>query len=162
MNFVLQRYSDNGTSTLGWLFKKDAANDCIIFQAYTLEDESRDTKVVGETRIPSGFYEIGLMEQDTRLTLKYRKKYPWFKYHIEIKNVKGFTGVYIHIGNDDGDTAGCVLLGDKADNNRITYGTVSNSTEAFKRFYKIVYPHLEKGKKAFLEIRNEDYLIKVA
>ena len=162
MNFILQRYSDNGTSTMGWLFKKTTPDDCPIFQAYTLEDESRDVKLAGETRIPSGFYELGLQKEDTPLTLKYRKKYPWFKHHIEIKNVKGFTGVYIHIGNDDGDTAGCVLLGDNADNNRITYGVVSNSTQAFKRFYELVYPHLEKGKKAFVEIRDEEYLIKVA
>lgn len=162
MNFILQRYSDNGTSTLGWLFKKDALKDCVIFQSYTLEDEYREVKVAEETRIPAGFYEIGIQEINTPKTESYRKKYPWFKNHIEIKGVKGFSGVYIHVGNDDDDTAGCLLLGDTADNNRITYGKIGQSTHAFKRFYDLVFPFLEVGRKAFIEIRDEEYLNRAA
>ena len=159
MNFILQRFSDNKISTLGLLFKKSSETARLIFQSYTIEDEYREVKVSGETRIPAGFYELGIKEIDTPLTLKYRKKFPWFKNHIEIKNVKGFTAVYLHIGNSDDDTAGCILLGDNADNNNLGHGSISNSTQAFQRFYGMLYDHL-MVKKAFLEIRDETYLYK--
>src|SRR5688572_13804843 len=122
MNFILQRFSDNRDCTLGLLFEKKDTR--MLFQSYTLEDEQREVKQSGETRIPTGFYELKVLKSDTPLTLKYRAKYPWFKHHIEVTNVKGFKGVYIHIGNKDEDTDGCILLGDNADNNVIGYGSV--------------------------------------
>ena len=144
MNFILQRFSDNRDSTLGILLKAQPTNQGakLVFQGYTLEDEFRDEKVMKETRIPAGTYTIDVQPADTALTLKYRAKYPWFKKHLEIKNVPGFMGVYLHIGNFDADTAGCILIGDNADNNTIGPGSISNSTAAFKRFYESVYPHL--------------------
>ncbi len=161
MNFILQRYSDNRQSTLGILLKvvPMGAGKKTVLQAYTLEDESREVKVSGETRIPAGVYELVINAADTPLTLKYRKKYIWFKYHIEIKNVPGFKGCYFHLGNSDDDTAGCVLVGDSADNNSVSEGMITNSTAAFKRFYDMVFPHLEAGNKASIEIRDE-YFIK--
>jgi hypothetical protein len=159
MNFILQRFSDNKKSTLGLLFKKSTESDRLIFFSYTLEDEFRASKVSGETRIPAGFYELVIRKQDTPLTKKYQDRYPWFKHHIEVKNVPGFTGVYMHIGNTDQDTDGCILLGDNADNNNLGNGSISNSTQAFRRFYENLYNHLIIGK-AFLEIRDEKSLIK--
>ncbi len=157
MNFILQRFSDNRDCTLGLLFEKKDTR--MLFQSYTLEDEQREVKQSGETRIPTGFYELKVLKSDTPLTLKYRAKYPWFKHHIEVANVKGFKGVYIHIGNKDEDTDGCILLGDNADNNVIGYGSVSNSTQAFMRWYSKVYDYLESNGKAFLEIRDESKLL---
>lgn len=144
MNLILQRYSDNRDSTLGVLLKvlETGQGKKTVFQCYILEDEQRDIKVSGETRIPAGTYTIDRQPIDTPLTLKYRQKYPWFKNHIEIKNVPGFKGIYIHIGNYDADSDGCLLCGDIADNNVISPGSVMKSTEAFKRFYESVYDHL--------------------
>lgn len=162
MKFILQRFSDNRKSTLGILLKVLAhgTSQMTILQSYTLEDESREEKLSGETRIPAGIYDLVINAADTPLTLKYRKKYSWFKYHIEIKNVPGFKGVYIHIGNYDDNTDGCVLLGDSADNNSISEGMITNSTAAFKRFYDSVFSHLSEGGKATIEIRDEKYLLK--
>lgn len=162
MNLLLQRFSDNRDSTLGLMFKKvmDGQQERLRFYCYAIEDEARAVKVKGETRIPSGFYEIGLQKIDTPKTLQYRAKYPWFKEHIEITKVPNFIGVYIHIGNTDEDTEGCLLLGDNADNNQIGPGSVSNSTMAFKRFYEEVYELLKNGTKVFLEIRDEKFLLK--
>lgn len=161
LNFIIQRFSDNRQSTLGLLFKKiiDGNGYRLHFRHYTIEDEYRDVKVMGETRIPAGFYELGIRQEETPKTLQYRQKYPWFKKHIEVLKVKDFKGVYIHIGNDDKDTDGCILLGDNADNNQLGSGSVSNSTNAFRRFYEEVYEHLSKGGKAFLEIRDEIKLL---
>lgn len=157
MHFILQRFSDNRDSTLGILLKvlETGQGKKTVFQAYTLEDEFREQKKAFETRIPAGTYKIDIQQADTPLTLKYRSKYTWFKKHLEIKNVPGFVGVYLHIGNFDADTAGCVLLGDGADNNTIGPGQISNSTNAFKRFYESVYDHLP----VTLIVRDEKELI---
>jgi len=158
MNFILQRYSDNGDSTLGLFFEK-LDNKKLVFQNYILEDEGRAEKVAGETRIDAGFYELKIQQVVTPLTEKYRKKYPWFENHIEITGLKRHKSVYCHIGNSDEDTDGCPLFGDVADNNTLGPGSVTNSTIAFKRWYERVYPHLKSGKKAFIEVRDENYLL---
>lgn len=157
MNLILQRYSDNRDCTLGILLEKKPSG--IFFHCYTLEDEHRDVKLSGETRIPSGFYEIKINKIETPLTLRYRKKYPWFKYHLEITGIKNFKSVYIHIGNKDEDTDGCIIVGDNADNNRIGYGSISNSTQAFCRLYQYMYDHLDSNGKCFIEIRDEKNLM---
>ena len=162
MNFVLQRFSDNRESTLGLLFEKkeDGRGPKLVFQNYTLEDEYRDEKVSKDTRIPAGFYELKIMETVTPLTLKYQQRYPaWFKKHIEVTNIKGFRGVYCHIGNKDEHTDGCILFGDSANNNTVGEGGIMSSTESFRRWYGKVYDHLAAGKKAFIEIRDEDKLL---
>lgn len=161
MDFILQRINDNRKSTIGVLLKKIASGKDTItaLQGFTLEDEYREDKVSGETRIPAGFYKLGIRKEETPLTLKYRKRYAWFKNHIEILNVPNFKGVYIHIGNTDVDTDGCVLLGDAVDNNSIGGGTITNSTVCFQRFYSIVFDHLNGGGVATLEIRDEKFLI---
>lgn len=155
MNFILQRFSDNKDSTLGLLFKKGVLYP---FQCYVLEDEFRESKVSGETRIPAGTYKLVIQKIETPKTLHYRKKYPWFKNHIMLENVPGFIGIYIHVGNTDADTDGCLLLGDSADNNSIAPGAVANSTVAFQRFYNNIYEYLDKGNPATIEVRDEKFL----
>lgn len=158
MNFILQRFSDNRTSTLGILIKIPTTGRP-HFQAYTLEDEFRESKISGETRIPAGKYEVVIQNIETPKTLSYRKRYAWFKNHLMLKNVPGFIGIYIHVGNTDDDTDGCILLGDNADNNQIGPGSISNSTASFKRFYDEVFDWLEGGNKVFIEIRDESKLL---
>lgn len=159
LDFILQRFSDNRDSTLGILLKKSSTGKP-LFQAYTLEDEFREDKVMKETRVPAMKYEIILQTQVTPKTLQYRKRYTWFKHHLMLKDVPNFTGVYIHIGNTDEDTEACILCGDNADNNQIGPGSISNSTASFKRFYDEVLPFLEvKGNKVFIDIRDEQKLL---
>jgi len=157
LTYILQRFSNNRESTIGTLHKIiiSAGKEVPVFQGYTLEDQFQLTKVPKETRIPAGIYNVDIQKTETPKTLQYRAKYPWFKNHLEIKNVKDFVGVYIHIGNSDADTDGCLLLGDNADNNVIGPGSISNSTACFKRFYESVYPHLP----VTLIIRDENYLL---
>jgi len=162
MNYIIQRFSDNRDCTLGLIFKKitDGNGERLHFEGYSLEDEYRAVKEMKETRIPAGFYTLGLQTIETPKTLQYRTKYPWFKKHIEILNVKDFKGVYIHIGNKDEDTDGCILLGDTANNNNVTTGEITTSTICFQRFYSVVYELLSKGQKVHLEIRDEKFLLK--
>jgi hypothetical protein len=155
MKFILQRFSDNRRSTIGLLFKIGVP---FPFRCYSLEDEFRESKVSKETRIPAQLYELVIQKIETPKTLAYRQKYPWFESHIMVKDVPGFIGVYLHIGNTDEDTDGCILLGDSADNNSIGPGNIASSTAAFKRFYTEVYSELKNGAKVFLEIRDEKFL----
>lgn len=158
MDFILQRYSDNGKSTQGILLEKTSGKP--VFFSYVMEDEHRDVKVAGETRIPAGFYELKIRKEDTVLTIKHRASYgAWFKYHIEVTGIKNFSGVYVHSGVSEKHTEGCLLLNDTANNNMIEVGDMSRSQQAVKRFYEKVYDHLDSGNKAFIEIRDENKLI---
>lgn len=158
MNLILQRFSDNTKSSLGLLLHKETKK----FLNYTLEDEFRAVKVKGETRIPAGYYELKIRKEETPLTVKHRTAYgQWFKFHIEVTNVPNFQGIYLHAGNDDDDTDGCILGGNSQNNHWTTQGKpLTSSIDGTRRIYELVYPELEAGRKVFLEVRNEDYLFK--
>lgn len=163
INFLALRYSDNGKSTQGILLEKNDPKP--IFFSHTLEDEFRkpDEKVKGETRIPAGIYELKILKLETPITLKHRLDYnkngeDWFKFHIEITNIPNFSGVYIHAGNSEKHTEGCLLLNDTANNNMIEIGDMSRSVQAVKRFYLKIYPELEAGNKVFIDFRDENNL----
>jgi hypothetical protein len=76
-----------------------------------------------------------------------------------LKDVPGFVGIYIHIGNTDSDTDGCILLGDNADNNVVGPGAIGSSMICFKRFYKEIYDYLDGKGEVILEIRDENKLL---
>lgn len=159
IEYILQRFADNRESTIGLLLKhRPSTNPYLI--AYTLEDEMREDKVSKETRIPAGRYEIVINRSETPLTKRYKARFPsWFRFHLMLDKVPGFTGIYIHLGNSDDDTAGCILVGDSVNNNYVGRGEIRSSTQAYMRIYSELYDHLdEKGNKAFITIRDEKYL----
>jgi len=107
MRLRVLRYSSDATSTLGILLIDDE------FAGYTLEDEKRDTKVRGETRIPAGTYQITLRTEGG-FHERYAHKFgAMHKGMLWVRNVPGFEYILIHIGNTDADTAGCLLVGDE-------------------------------------------------
>ena len=69
---------------------------------YTVEDEDRGThpKVPMETAIPPGRYRVR-----STFSNRYQRLMPL------VMDVPGFRGIRIHTGNDDDDTAGCILPG---------------------------------------------------
>src|SRR5690606_21556125 len=161
MNYLLQRYSDDGNSTLGLLFRDTFSGyrQNLSFFCHVLEDEFREKKVKGETRIPAGRYELKILKVETPLTLKHRKAYgDWFKFHIEITNVPGFTGIYFHSGNTDAHTDGCLLPGF---GNEVVHGMqkVTHSRLATKALYEELYPYLDNGGSSWLEIRDEHFFL---
>ena len=132
MELKLVRTWSNDNETLG-IMSVDNTEICFI-----LEDQHQVTKVYGETRIPTGKYLIRLRDYNSSMHEKYRGRFPDFhRGMLEIKGVPDFTNVYIHIGNDDNDTLGCLLTGRKAiiKNGKIT---LENSTDAYKELYKKV------------------------
>lgn len=145
MNIVLKRMADNGDSTLGIM----RAGKEICF---TVEDEQRDKKKYGETRIPQGMYEVKLRTEGG-MNVKYSEKYPYHKGMLWLQDVEGFEWVYIHIGNTDDDTLGCILVNDSIDA-KIFRG--SSSANAYKRIYNEVIKEIEKGEKVTITIIDDE------
>jgi hypothetical protein len=125
------------------------------FLAYTLEDEQRDKKVYGETRIPNGTYELGLRKVGG-YNEKYSKRFS--DIHVgmlHVLNVPGFEYILIHCGNTDEHTAGCLLVGDSQENNQITKdGFIGKSTQAYKRIYPRIAEAIECGEKVTITYKT--------
>jgi len=151
MEIDIFRFSDDGDSTLGLMFIDGA------FFCYTLEDEFRPVKLKHETRIPAGTYELGIMDVITPMTQKYRARHNWFEFFTVLKDVPGFSHIYVHYGNTDEDTSGCILVGDAQKSNN-SYGTgfVENSRDTFRQWYKIVYPQLQLGRTVKINLIDMD------
>ena len=97
----------------------------------TLEDEARTVKQWGETRIPAGKYKLTLRNEGgfhTRYLAKFGAEF--HKGMIYVNEVPNFEYILWHIGNDDDDTAGCLLVGKTSQDNFI-----GNSTTAYKEIY---------------------------
>lgn len=125
------------------------------FLAHTLEDEFRTEKVYGETRIPAGYYEIKLRTWGG-FHENYKDRFSFHRGMLWITEVDGFTDVLFHIGNNDEDTAGCVLLGDTASQNVTRDGFIGSSEDAYRRVYPPIARALDSGEKVFLRIKNLD------
>ena len=121
---------------------------------FTLEDQYQEKgKVKGETCIPTGIHPLRYRQVLSPKTVSYRKKFPWFTWHIEIDEVPGFDFTYVHIGNDDDDTDGCVLLGKTADL-KPSNGFIGESTQAYKEWYTRTSALLNSGQEVYMRITN--------
>jgi hypothetical protein len=144
----LKRLFDNGNETIGILYYGDDFS-------YTLEDEHREKKLTGETRIPCGIYEIKFRKVLSPLTKKYRERYSFFKWHLELQKVPNFTHIYIHTGRLESHTDGCILVGHEQHKD-VTTGKLSlkHTWSGFKHLYEYCEEKLQKGK-LFIEIVDE-------
>ena len=139
MNYVkLQRLITTVEETIGLLYLNDK------FLCFTLEDQFQTKKVYGETRIPAGDYLSILRTWGTHHE-RYKKKFSFHMGMIQLGDVRNFTDILLHIGNDDDDTAGCILCGTGVNKKGKIVGdivsdryTITNSTDA----YKYIYPAL--------------------
>ena len=125
------------------------------FLAYTLEDEKRDKKILGETRIPEGVYKMGLRKTGG-YHARYSKRFPHI--HIgmlHVLDVPGFEYILVHCGNTDEHTAGCLLVGDSQENNQITKdGFIGKSTQAYKRIYSRIAEAIDCGEDVKIIYKN--------
>ncbi|MBT1696791.1 hypothetical protein KK083_07900 [Fulvivirgaceae bacterium PWU4] len=154
LQMMLLRYVDDGQTTLGMLFVDNK------YFSMTLEDTYHETKIKGQTRIPAGTYEIRFQPALTDLTKKYRERFPdWFTNHIELQNVPGYVGIYIHSGGNHKHTEGCLLVSDA-----YTLGAegpafkVSDSNETFKKLYLRLSAALTQGQRVRITIKDENWI----
>jgi len=164
MELEVIRFSSGTDSTNGILLKVDKHASAPHaegyrckreFLAYTLEDEQRNEKVYGETRIPNGTYKLGLRKTGG-YHAKYSKRFP--DIHIgmlHVLDVPGFEYILIHCGNTDEHTAGCLLVGDSQENNQITKdGFIGKSTQAYKRIYPKIAEAIDCGEEVTITYKT--------
>ena len=143
----LYRIHSSPFDTIG-IWKRGIALLC-----FTIEDERRDVKVRGETRIPAGLY---------RLTLEHSPKFsprPQYGHPmITVNGVPNFSGIRVHMGNTSDDSEGCILTGEYP---VIGYegkpSRIVASSEAYRRMYEIVASDIRDGE-TWLTVLNEEHL----
>ena len=149
MELEVLRFSSQKDSTSGLLF--DVTRGGREFLCYTIEDEHREEKVFGETRVPAGTYRITLRTVGG-FHGRYVKKYgEMHKGMLWVRDVPGFEYILIHTGNTDEHTAGCLLLGDSQQNNAIkSDGFIGSSVQAYKRIYPSIAKAIEDGEEVMI------------
>lgn len=142
MELKIIRIKSNKDFTEGKLYINE------VYFCDTLEDKDRGlqqhmslaeikaVKVYGETCIPYGTYKVELSYSP-----KFKKIMP------AILNVKGFTGIRIHNGVDEKSTLGCVIIGKKWQD-----GKVTKSRDTFAKLMQILQ---QCDKEIILIISNE-------
>jgi hypothetical protein len=152
MKLEVIRFNKGVDSTNGILF--DITNER-KFLCYTLEDESREEKVYGETCIPEGEYCINF-RREGGYHAKYSKRFADIHMGmLEVCDVPNFKYILIHCGNTDEDTAGCLLVGDTQENNNIKKnGFIGKSTKAYMRIYPLIAKALEDGEEVTINYRD--------
>lgn len=154
MELVVKRFADNGDATLGILYVNG------VFECFTVEDEQRDEKVKGETRVPEGIYAVNLRNEGG-FHAKYLERYgSMHKGMLCIHNAPNwkvekagmsFQYILIHTGNTDEHTMGCLLVNDAVSGKTFTG---SSSVDAYKDFYPKVAQAILDGEKVTIEYKD--------
>lgn len=128
MKIDIVRDTFTSVSTIGKMYINDT------YFCNTLEDvdrdllstttlkEIKDIKIYGQTAIPYGRYEVILSYSD-----KFKRYLPL------LLNVPGYAGIRIHAGNTSVDTLGCILVGEKREEDKIL-----ESTKALTRLLTLI------------------------
>lgn len=151
MKLLNLRFSSGSDSTLGLIFL-DKPPTAAQFICYVLEDQFNEPKIPGETCIPEGRYEIKLRTEG-RMDQRYGERYPWHKGMLWLQDVPGFEWIYIHVGNKDDDSDGCLLVGDGQVGNVMDRGQVTASVAAYTRLYDLIVTALET-EQVFVEVKD--------
>ena len=152
MNLEVMRYAFGIDSTLGRLYVSD---DERSFECFTLEDERRTVKVKGETCIPPGSYEV-VLRTEGGMHGRYTERFPeWHKGMLWLQDVPGFSYVYVHIGNNDDHTEGCILVGTVPVVLPDGEFEVSRSAEAYRKLYLKVVETLDAGERVVLHVMED-------
>jgi len=143
MKILLNRIAKKPTYTIGRLLIDD------IYFCDTLEDKDRGLKdsmseqeitkikIKDKTAIPTGTYNITITYSN-----RFKKLMPL------INNVKGFSGIRIHAGNDENATSGCILCGE----NKVV-GKVINSRIWTNKLYDKIRLALNKKENVTITIQ---------
>ena len=142
-------------------FGKDATNGLLfidgIFECYTLEDQYQSVKVMHETCIPEGTYDIKFRKTGG-FHAKFSAKFKNAHYGmLHIQDVPGFEYILIHTGNWESQTSGCLLVGDTQQDLDVSdKGFIGASVNAYKRMYSKVANQLLQGKEVTIEYSKID------
>lgn len=149
MHIEILRYAHGTDSTLGLLLVDGA------FTCYTCEDERRHTKVPGQTRIPEGRYNLVLRHAGA-MNERYGRRFAEIGHAgmLWLLDVPGFEWVYIHVGNTEADTDGCILVGEDAVRGKDGGGTLLRSVGAYMHLYQQVLRVTERKEPVTVSVRS--------
>ena len=145
-------------------FGTDATNGLLfidgIFECYTLEDQYQAVKVMHETCIPEGTYDIEFRKTGG-FHAKYSERYKNAHYGmLHVQDVPNFTYILIHTGNTDEHTSGCLIVGETQQDLEVSKdGFIGSSTLAYKKMYAKVAGQLLQGKKVTIEYTTINKLL---
>ena len=145
-------------------FGTDATNGLLfidgLFECYTLEDQYQAVKVMHETCIPEGTYDIKFRKTGG-FHAKYSERYKNAHYGmLHIQDVPNFTYILIHTGNTDEHTSGCLIVGETQQDLEISKdGFIGSSTVAYKKMYAKVAGQLLQGKDVTIEYTTINKLL---
>ena len=137
-------------------FGTDATNGILLidglFECYTLEDQYQAVKVMHETCIPEGTYDIKFRTVGGFHT-KYAERYGNSHYGmLHLQDVPNFTYILIHAGNTDEHTSGCLIVGETQQDLDISDdGFIGHSGKAYSKLYSKVAKELLLGKEVNIE-----------
>lgn len=150
MKILHQRFIHDAETTLSLVYVDGQ------FVCFSLEDEPREEKLAGETRIPAGVYQIKLRTEG-RHHEKYKQRFDDIhRGMLWLQDVPGFTWILIHCGNTEADTDGCLLVGHVADS-RPGMMRINNSTGAYRMLYKLVVDAAEANE-LVIEILDDGFI----
>jgi hypothetical protein len=136
-------------------FGTDATNGILLvnglFECYTLEDQYQAVKVMHETCIPEGTYNI-----------KFRTVGDGNTHYgmLHLQDVPNFTYILIHAGNTDEHTSGCLIVGETQQDLDISDdGFVGHSGKAYSKLYNKVAKELLLGKEVTIEYTTINNLL---
>ena len=137
-------------------FGTDATNGILLvdglFECYTLEDQYQAVKVMHETCIPEGTYDIKFRTVGG-FHSKYSERYGNAHYGmLHLQDVPNFTYILIHAGNTDEHTSGCLIVGETQQDLDISDdGFIGHSGKAYSKLYNKVAKELLLGKEVTIE-----------
>jgi len=145
-------------------FGTDATNGLLfidgLFECYTLEDQYQAVKVMHETCIPEGTYDIKFRKEGG-FHSKYSARYKNAHYGmLHLQDVPNFTYILIHSGNTDEHTSGCLIVGEtQQDLDLSKDGFIGHSGTAYKKMYAKVAGQLLQGKDVTIEYTTINKLL---
>lgn len=143
MELLLTPFQKTNITTISRL-SIDGKPECFILEdvdrgldsSMTLE-EIAAKKVYGKTAIPAGRYEVVITWSN-----RFKRLLPL------LLNVKGYTGIRMHVGNFHTNTDGCLLPG-----TGVSKDMVVNSVRAFESLFQKLFETL-KTQKVFITIKR--------
>jgi len=161
---TVKRYKSEADWTLSEFFILGA------FYGYGIEDEHRDVKVHGETRIPNGVYELALTHSpkfsnayftSNRIPELSRVQNAEFQTPhklLTVLNVPNFSRILWHWGNTDDDTDGCYIVGSKIGEIKGQKAVLS-SRNKYEQIYPVISSIIRrnqiKGIKTHVEYKDK-------
>ena len=145
-------------------FGTDATNGLLfingVFECYTLEDQYQAVKVMHETCIPEGTYDIKFRKEGG-FHSKYSARYKNAHYGmLHLQDVPNFTYILIHAGNTDEHTSGCLIVGEtQQDLDMGKDGFIGHSGTAYQKLYRKVAGELLQGKPVSIEYTTINQLL---